>query len=85
MLPWCGTTSMQIYGWSIATDKHREAMLHHTVQRMLSSDTSAPIPEAGLALLRVATGVIVAWLHGWHKVVEGSGWRSASRQARTSL
>jgi len=83
-------------------------MLHHTVQRMLSSDTSTPIPEAGLALLRVATGVIVAWLHGWHKVVRivslvtgafvfigggrwsidyvlSSGWRSASRQARTSL
>lgn len=37
-------------------------MLHHTVQRTLSSDTGAPIPEAGLALLRVATGVIVARL-----------------------
>jgi hypothetical protein len=84
MLRWCGTTSMQIYGWSIATDKHREAMLHHTVQRMLSFRHEHSYP-GGLALLRVATGVIVAWLHGWHKVVEGPGWRSASRQVRTSL
>lgn len=38
---------------------------------MLSEDSAAQLSQAGVALLRVVTGALVATLHGWHKVVEG--------------
>ena len=41
------------------------------VGRLLSTDNSEPVAESGIALLRIATGIVVAALHGWHKVVDG--------------
>jgi hypothetical protein len=37
----------------------------------LSADVSDPMVETGIAALRVATGVTIATLHGWHKVAGG--------------
>ena len=41
------------------------------VRRLLSTDVSDPMAETGIATLRVATGVTIATLHGWHKVAGG--------------
>ena len=46
------------------------------LQRVLSADTEGTWPQIGLAVLRSAAGVLVATLHGWHKVVEG--WQYAT-------
>lgn len=46
------------------------------VQRVLSVDTENTLSQAGLAGLRIAAGVLVAILHGQHKVVEG--WQYAT-------
>lgn len=49
------------------------------MQWVLSTDPADPVSEAGLALLRIVTGVLVATLHGWHKVVQG--WQYATSGA----
>lgn len=41
------------------------------VGRFLSTDSEEPLSQIGLAALRIITGLLVATLHGWHKVVEG--------------
>src|ERR1700716_1474237 len=41
------------------------------VRRLLDTDVSGPMAETGIAMLRVATGVTIATLHGWHKVMGG--------------
>lgn len=38
---------------------------------VLSTNLTAPLSETGIAVLRVLTGLLVAMLHGWHKVVQG--------------
>ena len=41
------------------------------VRGLVSTDTAAPVSQLGLAGLRIIGGVMVATLHGWHKVVQG--------------
>ena len=41
------------------------------IRRLLSTDIGDPRSEAALAIRRVGVGVVVATLHGWHKVIEG--------------
>lgn len=41
------------------------------LQRVLSTDPTVQVSEAGIAVLRIVTGLLVATLHGWHKVVQG--------------
>lgn len=41
------------------------------LQRMLSTDLNTRPVEAAVTLLRVLTGLLIAGLHGWHKVVQG--------------
>jgi putative oxidoreductase len=45
------------------------------LQRVLSADSSESLPQTGIALLRIATGAMIAVLHGWHKVA--GGWQYA--------
>src|SRR4051794_6434389 len=45
------------------------------IRRVFLVDSSDPVAEAGIALLRIATGAIIAVLHGWHKVA--GGWQYA--------
>jgi putative oxidoreductase len=40
-------------------------------RRLLSIDTEEPLSQAGLVGLRIIAGLLVATLHGWHKVVQG--------------
>jgi len=41
------------------------------VWRLLSTDTDDPLSQGGLAGLRIIAGLLVATLHGWHKVMQG--------------
>ena len=47
------------------------------VRRVLSTDPTAPLSEAGIAVLRMVTGLLVAMLHGWHKLVQGRQYLTA--------
>jgi putative oxidoreductase len=50
---------------------YRSAGGSSVVRRLLSTESAAPSFQIGLAALRIITGLLVATLHGWHKVVEG--------------
>jgi uncharacterized membrane protein YphA (DoxX/SURF4 family) len=41
------------------------------VRRLLSTDTEDSLPQVGIAGLRIVLGLLVATIHGWHKVVDG--------------
>lgn len=43
-------------------------------RRLLSPGKCDPLSDAALTMLRVVVGVLVATLHGWHKVVQGWGY-----------
>ena len=45
-------------------------------QRVLTANTEGTWPQIGIAGLRIGVGVLVATLHGWHKVIEG--WQYAT-------
>ena len=48
-------------------------------RRLLSTDRTDAMSQAGVASLRIIAGILVATLHGWHKVVEG--WQYATTGA----
>ena len=41
------------------------------LQPLVSGDPAVQVSEATVAVLRIAIGLLVASLHGWHKVVDG--------------
>lgn len=47
--------------------------------RSLSAEQAGALPAAGILVLRVGTGVPVAWLHGLHKVQDGIAYLDAAR------
>jgi len=49
------------------------------VRRLLSADTENLVSQAGIAGLRIVTGLLVVELHGWHKLV--GGWQYVSTGA----
>ena len=44
---------------------------------VLSEDATGRLSAAGIALVRIVTGSLVATLHGWHKVAQGSQYLTA--------
>lgn len=55
-----------------ATDRSA-GRIKNVFDSLLSTDNSLPLAEAGLASLRILVGVLVFWIHGWHKMVDGWG------------
>ncbi|SRR5258708_2136509 len=43
-------------------------------RKSLSTDLSSSIASTGLLLLRGVTGILIFYIHGWHKLVGGIAW-----------